>query len=207
MLLTYIIEIAWLWHFSLCVQIKNTVLVLAQIIVNGLPSQSQMGHSRPTLGPLFVWKPLKALSSSPPYKNGGNKHPHLLPAYNPTPKKVNFSAMAALLLSSSTFFSNPRPFSSSRPGSTSPLRFRQGVRPIKCKAVEQGSSDGVDAAVYRGVYGPWTVDASDVREVRLLCCESFSESFISQLIFQLYCNSNCTVILIKFYYYCVKSLN
>lgn len=76
--------------------------------------------------------------------------------------------MAALLLSSSTFFSNPRPCSSSGPGSTCPLRFRQGVRPIKCKAVEQGSSDGVDAAVYRGAYGPWTVDASDVREVWLL---------------------------------------
>lgn len=28
-----------------------------------------------------------------------------------------------------------------------------------------GSSEGVDAAVYQGVYGPWTVEASDVREV------------------------------------------
>lgn len=90
MLLTYIIEIAWLWHFYLCVRIKSRVLVLAQITVNGLPSQSQMGHSRPTLGPLFVWKPLKALSSSPPYKTGGNKHPHILPPYNPTPKKIQF---------------------------------------------------------------------------------------------------------------------
>ncbi|KAA8529979.1 hypothetical protein F0562_034417 [Nyssa sinensis] len=38
---------------------------------------------------------------------------------------------------------------------------------IKCQAVGDSSQSSIDPTVYRGVYGPWTVDPSDVREVIL----------------------------------------
>lgn len=50
------------------------------------------------------------------------------------------------------------------------LSFRIGS--VRCKAVGQnnrGSFD--DSIVYQGVYGPWTLDSSDVREV---FCVTFS---------------------------------
>lgn len=49
----------------------------------------------------------------------------------------------------------PKPFASARTG-----RVRSGS--LTCKALSESSPD---PTVYRGVYGPWTVDPADVREV------------------------------------------
>eukprot|EP00262_Sarcandra_glabra_P009502 TRINITY_DN23912_c0_g1_i1.p1 TRINITY_DN23912_c0_g1~~TRINITY_DN23912_c0_g1_i1.p1 ORF type:complete len:302 (+),score=37.45 TRINITY_DN23912_c0_g1_i1:123-1028(+) len=38
---------------------------------------------------------------------------------------------------------------------------------LKCKALGEGSEQTADRTVYQGIYGPWTVDPSDVREVIL----------------------------------------
>ncbi|XP_041012672.1 uncharacterized protein LOC121256097 [Juglans microcarpa x Juglans regia] len=38
---------------------------------------------------------------------------------------------------------------------------------VKCKALGESSQNSVDRTVYQGIYGPWTVDSSDVREVVL----------------------------------------
>ncbi|KAL3751978.1 hypothetical protein ACJRO7_012751 [Eucalyptus globulus] len=53
--------------------------------------------------------------------------------------------------------SKPKPFASARTG-----RVRSGS--LTCKALSESSPD---PTVYRGVYGPWTVDPADVREVIL----------------------------------------
>ncbi|XWS54095.1 hypothetical protein CRYUN_Cryun10bG0059200 [Craigia yunnanensis] len=47
--------------------------------------------------------------------------------------------------------------------------FEVGVRngKIKCKAVSESSQGSIDRTVYQGVFGPWTVDPEDVREVVL----------------------------------------
>ncbi|KAJ7954547.1 Integral membrane protein [Quillaja saponaria] len=47
------------------------------------------------------------------------------------------------------------------------ISFRVGS--VKCKALGESSQSqsSVDRTVYQGIYGPWTVDSSDVREVIL----------------------------------------
>lgn len=44
-------------------------------------------------------------------------------------------------------------------------RVRSGS--LKCKALGESSQSSFDRTVYRGIYGPWTVDTTDVREVIL----------------------------------------
>ena len=44
---------------------------------------------------------------------------------------------------------------------------RRGSISIRCKAMEQVQSESSSTVVYQGVYGPWTVEPSDVREVSL----------------------------------------
>ena len=47
------------------------------------------------------------------------------------------------------------------------LTLRNGS--LKCKAIgDQSSQTPLDRTVYQGIYGPWTVDSSDVREVNVL---------------------------------------
>lgn len=36
---------------------------------------------------------------------------------------------------------------------------------VKCKALGESSQSSLDRTVYQGIYGPWSVDNSDVREV------------------------------------------
>ncbi|WOL16170.1 hypothetical protein Cni_G24952 [Canna indica] len=56
---------------------------------------------------------------------------------------------------------------SSHSASTSSLPSYRG-RSARCRAVGEGSQQAFnDRAVYQGVYGPWTVEPSDVREVVL----------------------------------------
>ncbi|KAG9446517.1 hypothetical protein H6P81_012645 [Aristolochia fimbriata] len=38
---------------------------------------------------------------------------------------------------------------------------------VKCKALREGSQQTFDRTVYQGIYGPWTVESSDVQEVIL----------------------------------------
>ncbi|KAB1202447.1 hypothetical protein CJ030_MR8G019519 [Morella rubra] len=38
---------------------------------------------------------------------------------------------------------------------------------VKCKALGESSQSSLDRTVYQGIYGPWSVDNSDVREVVL----------------------------------------
>nr|DAD34087.1 TPA_asm: hypothetical protein HUJ06_004727 [Nelumbo nucifera] len=57
--------------------------------------------------------------------------------------------------------------SSSSYSFSSKLTFRKGL--IKCKALRETSRDSFNGrTVYQGVYGPWAVDPSDVREVMLI---------------------------------------
>ncbi|XP_058102893.1 uncharacterized protein LOC131246614 [Magnolia sinica] len=62
------------------------------------------------------------------------------------------------------------PISSRRSPSPS-RRACPGIRSIKCKALREDSQPqtygGDDRTVYQGIYGPWTVDSTDVREVIL----------------------------------------
>lgn len=85
------------------------------------------------MGPSFVWKPLKASPSSPPYQKGGNK----LQRLNPTPpkKKVRFfgHGRTATVRSSSVLHPHSTFIFSAWLGSVLLL----GVRPIKCKAAER----------------------------------------------------------------------
>ncbi|KAL5733854.1 hypothetical protein ACOSP7_031715 [Xanthoceras sorbifolium] len=84
--------------------------------------------------------------------------------------------MASRVLSMA-FLSPPKlkkPTSSSSYSSYSPsplslsLKVSAGNRRIKCKALGDSSRQGsFDRTVYQGMYGPWSVDSSDVREVIL----------------------------------------
>ncbi|KAG0488234.1 hypothetical protein HPP92_007045 [Vanilla planifolia] len=47
------------------------------------------------------------------------------------------------------------------------LPCRSGSRSVMCKAVEQGSRERFNGTMYDGVYGPWTIEPSDIREVIL----------------------------------------
>lgn len=51
--------------------------------------------------------------------------------------------------------------------SLSKSRISSSKPAIKCQAAGEGSPNSFDSTVYQGVYGPWTVDSSDVREVIL----------------------------------------
>ncbi|KAL5721216.1 hypothetical protein ACHQM5_013803 [Ranunculus cassubicifolius] len=54
----------------------------------------------------------------------------------------------------------------SQRSSFSPLiKVSNRLKSVRCKAL--GDNNSVDSTVYRGIYGPWTVDQSDVREVIL----------------------------------------
>ncbi|XP_020570891.1 uncharacterized protein LOC110018021 [Phalaenopsis equestris] len=47
------------------------------------------------------------------------------------------------------------------------LRARYGSRSVRCEAAGEGSPGSFDGTVYKGIYGPWRVEPSDVREVIL----------------------------------------
>ncbi|OMO64561.1 hypothetical protein CCACVL1_21671 [Corchorus capsularis] len=53
--------------------------------------------------------------------------------------------------------------------STNSSLFKVGLRngKLKCKAVGESSQGSIEPTVYEGVYGPWTVDSEDIREVVL----------------------------------------
>ena len=77
----------------------------------------------------------------------------------------------ALRLLSATFVTVPKlqiskkrdGFSEARVSSSSSISsISRKIGSIKCQALGESSVDGV---VYQGIYGPWTVDSSDVREV------------------------------------------
>ncbi|CAA7400498.1 unnamed protein product [Spirodela intermedia] len=53
------------------------------------------------------------------------------------------------------------------PASPSSYEAPRRTGSLKCRAVGGDSSDTFDPTVYQGVYGPWTVDSSDVLEVIL----------------------------------------
>lgn len=72
-----------------------------------------------------------------------------------------------------TTTSDSTPTSSSRSGSYSSTRSRSN---FKCKAVG-------DSSVYQGIYGPWTVDPSDVREARFSFSLSIYACFSNYSIF------------------------
>ncbi|KFK44684.1 hypothetical protein AALP_AA1G290200 [Arabis alpina] len=49
----------------------------------------------------------------------------------------------------------------------SPTRLNSRKARVNFKAVSESSQGSVDGTVYKGVYGPWTVESSDVKEVVL----------------------------------------
>lgn len=73
--------------------------------------------------------------------------------------------MASRLLST-TLITPPANLNKSSSGLTARVRLRKGRLSIRAVS---GSSQGgsVDGTVYKGVYGPWTVEQSDVKEVIL----------------------------------------
>lgn len=73
--------------------------------------------------------------------------------------------MASRLLST-TLITPPANLNKSSSGLTARVRLRKGRLSIRAVS---GSSQGgsVDGTVYKGVYGPWSVEQSDVKEVRL----------------------------------------
>ncbi|XP_074561639.1 uncharacterized protein LOC141817928 [Curcuma longa] len=82
-----------------------------------------------------------------------------LPASSPTPPLASSSSAASS--------SSSRRFSSS--ASTSSVAVSQAGSSSRCAAVGGGSQPTLDdsTAVYQGIYGPWSVEPSDVREVIL----------------------------------------
>ncbi|XP_068667081.1 uncharacterized protein [Aristolochia californica] len=77
---------------------------------------------------------------------------------------INFRLLP-LSLSSSRFSSGPRVASRSRSSAVS-----RRLVSVKCKALREGSQQTFDRTVYQGIYGPWTVESSDVLEVILYRC-------------------------------------
>ncbi|GKU92914.1 hypothetical protein SLEP1_g6571 [Rubroshorea leprosula] len=51
--------------------------------------------------------------------------------------------------------------------SSSPVKVRVNNGKIRCKAASESSQGSFERTVYQGVYGPWTVEPEDVREVIL----------------------------------------
>ncbi|CAH8388036.1 unnamed protein product [Eruca vesicaria subsp. sativa] len=73
--------------------------------------------------------------------------------------------MASRLLST-TLLTPPANLNKSSSGPTARVGLRKGR--LSIRAVSNSSQGGsVDGTVYKGVYGPWTVDQSDVKEVIL----------------------------------------
>ncbi|KAL5979601.1 hypothetical protein ACLOJK_019507 [Asimina triloba] len=51
------------------------------------------------------------------------------------------------------------------------------IRTLRCEAAREGSQPqkfGEDQTIYKGIYGPWTVDSADVRELSAADCVFFS---------------------------------
>ncbi|WZZ59116.1 uncharacterized protein LOC106415195 [Brassica napus] len=77
-----------------------------------------------------------------------------------------FAVTMASRLLSTTLITPPANLNKSSSGLTARVRLRKGRLSIRAVS---GSSQGgsVDGTVYKGVYGPWTVEQSDVKEVIL----------------------------------------
>ncbi|KAF3430902.1 hypothetical protein FNV43_RR25632 [Rhamnella rubrinervis] len=76
---------------------------------------------------------------------------------------------STLLCATATILTHPARLSS-RPIHGAPLHSKLSLSrssSLKCKAVGDGSQTSLDPAVNQGIYGPWTVETSDVREVIL----------------------------------------
>ncbi|EOA38392.1 hypothetical protein CARUB_v10009958mg [Capsella rubella] len=73
--------------------------------------------------------------------------------------------MASRLLSTTTLITPPANLYKS----SAYLTARVGVRRrrVNVRALSDGSQGAVDGTVYKGVYGPWTIEQSDVKEVIL----------------------------------------
>ncbi|XP_010478179.1 PREDICTED: uncharacterized protein LOC104757152 [Camelina sativa] len=74
--------------------------------------------------------------------------------------------MASRLLSTTTLITPPANLYKSPTYFTARVGVRKGRR-VNVRAVSDGSQGAVDGTVYKGVYGPWTVEQSDVKEVVL----------------------------------------
>lgn len=90
----------------------------------------------------------------------------LTPTSLPPPKRSslprNSCSIAPHLISSSSCSRKLSSYSAS----TSYLSSGQ-IGSVRCRATGEGSQSTFDdRMVYQGVYGPWTVDSSDIREVR-----------------------------------------
>lgn len=86
-----------------------------------------------------------------------------------TPPKLN-----GMPESSMTCYPSLLLLSSSSP-SKAAAKVTLRIGSVKCKALGEASQNSFDRTVYQGIYGPWTVDSSDVREVptRLYLIHSF----------------------------------
>ncbi|KAK8967073.1 hypothetical protein KSP40_PGU012103 [Platanthera guangdongensis] len=51
--------------------------------------------------------------------------------------------------------------------SWTPLPTRNGSRAVQCDAAGEGPTESLDGTVYQGIYGPWRIEPSDIREVIL----------------------------------------
>jgi len=74
--------------------------------------------------------------------------------------------MASRLLSTTTLVTPPAYFNKSPAFLTARVGVRRGRANVK--AVSNSSQGAVDGTVYKGVYGPWTIDQADVKEVSSL---------------------------------------
>ncbi|CAA0249609.1 unnamed protein product [Arabidopsis thaliana] len=73
--------------------------------------------------------------------------------------------MASRLLSTTTLVTPPAYLNKSPAFLTARVGVRRGRANVK--AVSNSSQGAVDGTVYKGVYGPWTIDQADVKEVIL----------------------------------------
>ncbi|KAG7593154.1 hypothetical protein ISN45_Aa01g019720 [Arabidopsis thaliana x Arabidopsis arenosa] len=73
--------------------------------------------------------------------------------------------MATRLLSTTTLITPLVTLSKSPAGLTARVGVRRGR--VIIRAVSNSSQGAVDGTVYKGVYGPWTIDQADVKEVIL----------------------------------------
>ncbi|KAK8967536.1 hypothetical protein KSP40_PGU006408 [Platanthera guangdongensis] len=111
-------------------------------------------------------------------------HPSALP---PTARKLlifrrSSRGSSAALTADGQFPSSsvcPRKLSNcSASTSWSPLPTRNGSRAVRCDAAGEGPTESLDGTVYQGIYGPWRIEPSDIREVM----DPFSPSFLFNLI-------------------------
>ncbi|CAH8253748.1 unnamed protein product [Arabidopsis lyrata] len=73
--------------------------------------------------------------------------------------------MASRLLSTTTLITPPVTLNKSPACLTARVGVRRGR--VNVRAVSNSSQGAVDGTVYKGVYGPWTIDQADVKEVIL----------------------------------------